>query len=257
VLAATVLLAYALLPFFQIPESSLTLRITGILFVFRLDFGTITAVLSAALAAAGTDWLLRSHPHLSTQRTFQHWLLPALTAWVLGVPLSSLAVGLEWWAVFTFGGLLLVLVLVAEYIVVDLYDTRHALASVGLTAVSFAMFLILTIALVAAGSRLYVLLPALSVALFLVVLRTLYLRLGNRWRIEWAAAIALVVGQAAAALHYWPVSPLRYGLVILGLAYALTSVAGSLEEGRPWRSLSIEPAIMLAVVWGLALGTRG
>lgn len=256
VLTATILLAYALLPFVQLPERSLTLPAVGILFVFRFNFVTLIAVLSAALAATGTEWLLRGHPYLGNQRTFQHWLLPAFTAWVIGVPLSSLQVGLEWWAVFAFGGLLLVLVLVAEYIAVDLLDARHAPATVGLTAVSFALFLILCVALVAAGVRLYVLLPAVVLALFLVTMRTLYLRLAGRWCIAWSAGIALMVGQVVAALHYWPVSPLRFGLIVLGLAYALTSVAGSLEEGRSWRVLWAEPVVMLVVLWGLAFGAN-
>jgi hypothetical protein len=256
VLAAAILLAYALLPFFQLPERRLVIEITGVLFVFRLSFNTLAAVLGAALAAAGTDWLLRGHPSLGKQSTYQHWLLPALTAWVIGIPLRSLEVGLAWWVVFAFGGLLLVLVLLAEYIAVDLYDVNHAPATIGLTAVSFALFLILVIALTAAGTRLYVLLPAVMLSIFLVALRTLYLRLNGRWCLPWAVGIALVVGQVAAGLHYWPISPLRYGLLVLGLAYALTSVAGSLEEGRSGRGLWVEPVVMLTVLWGLALGTR-
>jgi hypothetical protein len=82
------------------------------------------------------------------------------------------------------------------------------------------------------------------------------LRLG-RWRYGWAIGITLVVGQVAAALHYLPLSPLRFGLFILGLAYALASLAGSIEENRPARSLWVEPAIMLAVLWGLAIFLRG
>jgi hypothetical protein len=256
VLAASILLAYALIPFIQLPERSLVFSLAGIFFVFDFNFSTLIAIISAGLAASGVDWLLSDHPRQGRQRTFQHWMIPALTAWVIGVPLSRLAVGLQWWAVFAFGGMLLVLVLVAEYIVVDPYDTRHAPAAVGLTAVSYALFMILVVALVAAGSRLYVLLPAMGLAIFLVTLRNLYLRLNGRWCIRWAVMIALVVGQLAAALHYLPLSPLRFALLVLGPAYALASVAGALEEGRPWRSLWVEPVTMLAILWGLAVGLR-
>ncbi len=252
VVAASVLLAYAVLPFIQVTDRNLVLPLLGIIFVFKVNFATLIAVISAGLAAAGTDWLLRDHPRLGRQPTFPHWMIPALTAWVIGVPLHSLELGLQWWAVFGFGGLLLVFVLLSEYIAVDPADTRHGLAAVGLTAISNALFLTLTIALAAAGSRLYVLLPGLGLALFLVTLRNLYLHLGH-WRFGWAAGIALVVGQVAAALHYWPLSPLRFGLLVLGLAYALTSLAGGVEEGRPWRSIWFEPVLMLVVLWGLAV----
>lgn len=254
VLAATILLAYALLPFVKIPETRFAFEVSGILFTYQLSLTTITSLLNSALAAAGTDWLLRGHPHLGRQKTFQHWLLPALTTWVIGVPLGTLAVGWQWWTVLAFGGLLLVLVLVAEYIAVDLNDVRHTPAAIGLTAVSFALFLILAITLAAAGSRLYVLLPWLMLAIFLVALRTLYLRLGGRWCFSWSLGVALVVAQAAAGLHYWPISPLRFGLLVLGFAYALTSAAGAIEEKRSWRTLWIEPAVMVVILWGLAAG---
>jgi hypothetical protein len=82
--------------------------------------------------------------------------------------------------------MLLILVFVAEYIVFDLSDARHVPAIVGLTAVSFALYLILIIAVRAAGLRLYLLLPALVIPIGLVSLRTLYLRLGGRWCLGWA-----------------------------------------------------------------------
>ncbi len=309
VLAASILLAYAMLPFIQFPERSLIVPVLGVVFVFKINFSTVIALISAGLAAAGVSWLLIDHPRLQQsaplrpadsrnaarsgaagfiagirssvsvraietedrqetgrfdfpgsyyfRNLFQHWLFPALTAWVIGVPLSSLTVGPQWWAVFAFGGVLLVLVLVAEYIAVDPNDTLHGPAAIGLTAFSYALFLILTITLVAGGARLYVLLPALTVAILLVTLRSLYLRLGDRWCFGWAIGISFVVVQVATALHYWPLSPLSFGLIILGLAYALASIAGSFEEGRSGGALWIEPAVMLAVLWGLAFALRG
>lgn len=250
------MLAYALLPFVSFPESKLALNFLGAVFVIQVDFATVVAVISAGLAAAGTDWLLRDHPRLGSVSTFQHWIIPALTAWVLGVPLNSLAVGWQWWAVFGFGGLLLVMVLLAEYIAVDPADTRFGPASVGLTAVSYALFLMLSIALAGAGVRLYVLAPAVGLAIFAITLRSLYMRLNGRWYFAWALAVALVVTQVAAALHYWPLNPVRFGLVVMGLAYALANVAGSIEEGRSGRALWIEPAVMLAAMLALAIGLK-
>lgn len=253
VLAATILLAYALTPFVNISEREWVLNLPGVFFLFRLNFTSLISVLVAVLAAVGTDWLLRDHPQLSGQTTFQHWILPGLSAWAIGLPLGTLEIGLEWWAVFAFGGLMLVLVFAAEYIVVDLSDARNAPATVGLTAVSFALYLILAIAVRAAGLRLYLLLPTLVFPIALVALRSLYLRLGGHWKFGWSIAIALVIAQFAVGLHYWPVSPLAYGLILVGPAYALTSIAGSFEEGRSWSMTWIEPLLMLIVMWGLAL----
>jgi hypothetical protein len=257
VIVATVMLAYAATPFILLPSRVLQLQLPGIYLALTIGFSTLTSTLAAALAGVGTEWLLHQHPRYIEGGRARHWLLPALTAWVIGVPLNNLAVGLEWWAVFAFGGLLLTGVCAAEYIAADPADPRHPPITAALTAVSFALFLFLAVALRGAGPRLFLILPALTFAVFLAALRTLYLRLGGRWVWIWPLAIALVVGQIAAGLHYLPLSPLQFGLILLGPAYALTSVAVTLEEGRPLRSQWVEPAVMLVSVWLLAVLMRG
>jgi hypothetical protein len=253
VLAAMILLAYSMARFIDIPERSIAIKLPGIFLSFSINFQTIVAVLVAGLAAAGMNWLLRGHPEVHDQPTYQHWLVPALTALVIGAPLARLASGPEWWIVFGMGGGLLMLVFVAEYIVADTGDIRHPHASAGLTALSFALFLILAIAVRAAGLRLYLALPALVPAVALVSLRTLYLRLGGHWKIGWGAVIAIIIGQLAAGLHYWPMSPIAYGLALVGPAYALTSFASGYEEGRPVVTWLVEPLVMLTAIWGMAL----
>lgn len=251
VLSASIFLAYALIPFLNFQTDQITISLPFIVLYFNLGFTTIVSFFVAALAAIGTIWLVQSHPHLESS-PLRHAFLPALTAWGLSIPLSNLDVGLQWWAVFGLGGILLILVFVAEYIAVDFSDIRHVLATIGLTAISFAFFLILAISSRAAGLRLYLLLPALYIPLFLAILRTLYLRTGGRWCLQWTIAITLVVAQLSIGLQYIPVSPLSYGLFLLGLAYALTSLASAIEEGRSFPALLTEPVIMLAVTWFLA-----
>jgi hypothetical protein len=253
VLTATILLAYAIARFVDLPAREITIPLPGLYLIFSLNFQSLVSVLVAALAAAGMEWLIRDHPGLGSQSTFQHWLLPCLTALVIGFPLNTLSSGPEWWIVFAMGGALLILVYIAEYIVVDAADIRHPHVTAGLTALSFALFLILAIAVRGAGMRLYLALPALVPAIWLLSLRTLYLRLGGRWLFAWSTGIALVIGQLAAGLHYWPIGPIPYGLALLGPAYALTSYAASYEEGRLIPGRLIEPAVMLVAIWSLAL----
>jgi hypothetical protein len=199
------------------------------------------------------DWLLGSHPEIHRQATYQHWLVPAFTALVIGAPLSRLANGPEWWIVFGMGGALLMLVFLAEYIVADTADIRHPHAASLLTALSFGLFLILAIAVRAGGFRLYLALPTLVPAIALVSLRTLYLRLGAQWKLAWGAVIALLVGQLAAGLHYWTIGPIAYGLALLGPAYALTSFAAAYDQRKPLTTWLVEPLVMLGAIWGLAL----
>lgn len=253
ILAATILLAYALARFVNLPSRSLSVELLGVLLEIQLNIHTFVALLVAGLTATGAHWLMSDHPAMKAQSSLEHWLLPALTALVIGLPLGQMPLGPLWWIGFVLGGGLLMLVLLAEYIVVDPDDVRHGLASAGLTAVSFALFLVLAISLRYAGLRLYLILPALTVAVFLVSLRALHLRLLGRWAFVEAGVVALLVSQLAAGLHYWPLAPVVFGLILLGPAYALTSLIAGLEEGQTLRQAAVEPGIVLALVWGAAL----
>lgn len=256
ILSASILLAYALTPFVKLQESEFIIRLPFVVFYYSLSFNTIVSIFVAAMAAVGAIWLVKKHPHFRGN-PLRHSPLPALTAWVIGVPLSNLALSPQWWGVFSLGGILLLLVFIAEYIVADFSDVRHSLATIGLSALAFAFFLILTISGRALGLRLYLLLPIIVLTVLLVVVRTLYLRLNGKWFWAWGIGIALVIAQLAIGLQYWPVSPLSYGLILLGPAYALTNIASAIEEGRSFPGFLLEPVGMLAIIWILAILVRG
>lgn len=252
VLAAIILFVLALTPFISLPPQEIDFGFLNIRFNLTFNVHTLVSLLVAAMAAVGSEWLVRSHPNLRNQTTFQHWLLPAFSAWVIDVPLSTIAVGPEWWIIFGFGGLFLVLVFIAEYISVDLSDSFHAPASAALSAVAFAFFLVLAITVRGANLRLYLLLPAMILSAFLVSIRTLYLRLSGKWAIGWSLAITLFIVQITIGLHYLRLSPPAFGIILLGCLYALASTAVAVEEERPMRTAWIEPTAMLAIFLGLA-----
>lgn len=256
VLAASILLAYALARFIDLPIRELEFQLPGIYLALEINVRTFVTLLVAALTATGAHWLIEDHPALDNASTLQHWLVPALTAWVLGVPLYRLPFGITWLASFAIGGALLMLVLIAEYVTVDPEDARHALATAGLTAVSFALYLILAISLRSAEIRLVLLLPALTLAGGLVCLRTLHLRLRGKWALWPSVALTLIIAQFTAGLHYWPISATAFGLAVLGPAYALSSLTASLLDGEDIRQASIEPGLVLLVMWGTAIWTR-
>jgi hypothetical protein len=84
ILAATILLAYALARFIDLPGREIAVQLPGIYLSIQINIKTIVALLVAGLTATGADWLLRDHPAIGKARSFEHWLLPALTAWVIG-----------------------------------------------------------------------------------------------------------------------------------------------------------------------------
>ena len=253
VLLATVLLAYALTSLLQTPEITLEMQLPGFYFAYPLSLNTVIVVLAAGLAATGMDWLLRTHPSLGKARTLEHWLLPTLATFIIGIPLTILPPGTTWWIGFGISAVLLALIFMAEYIVVDPSAPSYAVATAGLTALSFAVFLILTTALRYGGARLFLLAPALFISAGLVSLRTIHLRAGQIWEFNWSLGIGLVCTQIGAGIHYWPISPVQFGLVLLGPLYAVSVLTSNLLEGVPLRRAMVEPLIALGLSWGLAI----
>jgi hypothetical protein len=253
VLTSTVLLAFALSHLIQAPEFNIEIQLPGFFLLIPLNLDTAMSVLTAGLTATGMDWLLHSHPSLNGRPTYQWWLLPTLTTFVIGVPLSILPGGAAWWISFALAGTFLFFVFVAEYIVVDPGARYYAISVAGLTAVSYTLFFILAVALRYSSARLYILIPALFLAALLASLRILHLRLSGRWEYAWSAGIAFVCVQIASGLHYWPLSPIQFGLMMIGSLYGLTNLAMNLGEDQPARRAVLEPAIIISLCWGLAI----
>ncbi len=254
VLTAAVLLTYALTHLANAPGITLTMQLPGFYFAYPLSLGTAMTIMAAGLTASGMDWILRSHPGLHGHHTLEHWLLPTLTAFIIGVLLDILpASGPAWWVGLVVGAAILISVFIAEFTAVDPGAPFYTLAAAGLTAISYAIFLLFVIALRIGGARLFVIIPAVFLAACLVALRTLHLRLGGRWDFPWALGIGLVSAQLAAGLHYWPLSFLQFGLILLGPLYALTALAYRLDEDIPLRNALTEPGVILAALWGAAI----
>ena len=248
-LVATVLLAYALTRFVNLPARLFSLQLPGFYFSLEINPQNIISLLIAGLTAAWAAWILRQHPALGKKALIEHQLLPGLTAWVIDLPLSQIPLSPLWWVGFGLGGGLLVLVLLAEYIVVDPDDARFSPAAAGLTILSFALYLVLAASLRFAGMRLYQLVPILALAAGLVSLRTLRMRFPRRWAFLPAGVVTFVTIQIASALHYWPITPASFGLALLGPVYALTNLVGNLDEGEPLTQAAIEPVVVLALIW--------
>jgi hypothetical protein len=252
VLTAVILLAFSLTRLIDLPPYIIQTSIFGVDLTFRVTASSIVSLLAAGLTATGMDWLLRSHPLFHLKNTVEHWILPALTAWIIGITIYSFSENPYWWVVILFGGIFLVLIGIAEYIATDPTDVRYGLATAALTAISFVLLLVLVVALRTVSVRLFILLPILIVAIGLVGLRTLHLRTGGSWEYYWMIGISLAVAQFVAPLHYWPVTPIQYGLIVVGPAYALTSLAAGLREDQSIRRAAVEPVITLLIIWGIA-----
>ena len=251
IVAATIMLAFALTQLVSFPEQSFSFVVFGIAVDLLIDFSTATIALTVLLAAAGVEWLIQSHPEKSRYSNrwayMRHWIVPVFTALVIGVTLNTFVGSLTWWAVYILGSLLLFAVFVAEYNVVIADDYRNPLATVGLTALSFVLYLILAIGVFSANLRLYIRLPLLGLGAMMVISRSLFLRLG-KWHILWAIVNTMILAEIVVGFHYLPLSPMQSGLLLVGVAYALTSVVTALKEKRTSWAFWGEPVSMVALM---------
>ena len=255
-LTSTVLLVLVLARLIPTQGFSLEVRFPVLPFAVTLDITTLMGLLTASLAATGMDWLLRGHPSLNGRLTFQWWFLPTLTTFVISVPLSILPNGPAWWVGFIISGVLIFFVFLAEYIVVDPDAPYYTLSVAGLTAISYTLFFVLSIALSSSGVRLFILLPTLFIASTLTSLRILHLWMSGKWELAWSIGIGLVCVQLAAGFHYWPLTPTQFGLLLIGPLYALINLAINLGENISVRRATLEPSIVVALCWGLAIFIR-
>lgn len=256
VLTAAVLLTFALARILPSPDFVMSLQLPGFYFAVPLTLGLGMTLLAAALTSAGMDWVLRPHPSLRGGTTLEHWLLPTLTTLVIGSTLNLIPDPRAWWLGFGAGAVLLLLVFLAEYVVIEPSSPQYAVARAGLTALAYALFLILSVFVRLAGVRLIVLAPILFVGAGLIALRILHLDGADRWDFPWASGIGLVCAQLGAGLHYWPIQPLQLGLVLTGVLYALTTLSANVTEGIPLRRAAFAPLLILAVTWAASAFLR-
>jgi hypothetical protein len=251
IVAAVIMLAFALTQVVSFPRQQVSFTVFNISYDFSLDFSTIITLLTAFLAAAGVAWLIQSNPHPKQYKHqwayVRHWIIPILTTLVISVTLNTLGRGIFWWVIFGVGSLLLMAVLVAEYNVSVDDNIRHPLAMIGLTALSFALYLLLAIAVNSTQLRLYLQLPLLAVGAIMVISRSLYLRLG-KWLLGWSLVNSLIVLEMVVGLHYLSLTPIQFGLLLVGTAYSLTSIVSAIKEGRQGWNFWTEPIGMLIML---------
>jgi hypothetical protein len=253
VLIASILLTFALTRLIESPRLTLTLSLPGFYFAFPITLGTFMSILAAALTAAGMDWLTRDHPSLGERSNREHLLLPTLTTFVMGAPLALLSDSSIWLTGFIVGAILLIAVCLGEYITINPSTPQYAFARAGLTAVAYALFLILLTSLRYSGARLFLLTPAIFLVAGLISLRILHLDGTDRWDFPWAIGIGLVCAQIGAGLHYWPLTPVQFGLALTGPLYALTVLSISIAESVPLRRAVIGPAVIIGLAWVAAI----
>jgi hypothetical protein len=222
---------------------------------------TQTALMTALLVGitcAGTDAIVRSHPtarRIEGRYSFVTWTLPALTVLLAGVLLPKAPTQLYQMTGYVLTGLILILVISAEYYTVDPTDNRYLAARLGLNAWAYLVALILFILIYSAKAR--SLISATGVTLVSTLLALEFLRSAGRGfnRTALYALIAgLSTGEIIWAMNYWRVSGVTGGLILLLGFYVFTGLANQQLQGRLTRRVLVEYAAVAFI--GLAVLLR-
>jgi hypothetical protein len=260
VITATIVLAYALGRFLELPQRVLATTLFGSALGFELSGPFLMLVFTAALISAGSEMIIRAHPLFAGQparRTLIHWILPGATALMMGAALNHAGSTPLWWLVLGCSVVALLVVLIAEYLVVDPADPRREAAALALTTLAYLLALILFILLRRLGAR-----AAISATLgggvaAALTLRLFALKFAPLWRSAlYAALVGLICAEAIWALNYWAISPTGGALLTMIPFYVGEGLAENHLLGRLTRRIWIEfgavgsVVLVLALVWG-------
>jgi len=254
VLSALVLLSYTLLRIVELPALRAEFSVLGLLLRFEVNTRNVMLTLAAALMGAGADWLIRAHPWREPGRTTrEHWVMPGLAALGVGAILARLPMGPTWWAGLGLSAVLLIAILATEFIVSEADDPRHDGAAIALATLAYLFLVGALFAIRATGQRATFAVPLVFLATAAVAWRLLKLELPDRHLALQAALVGGVLAQISWGLHYWPMTPLRYAL-ILGLGgYLATGIARAHLREEFGRAARVEYSIVGAVALALIL----
>ena len=84
-------------------------------------------------------------------------------------------------------------------------------------------------------------------------MRVLQMRLTKSWPVLPAVATMLITVQIATALHYLPITPLSFGLIVLGTLFTTINFVFNIANHVSFRRSGFEGLISIAIIWVIAL----
>ena len=258
VVATLVVLGLILAAFLQFPSRTFSLTVLGSPLTVNISQTGLIALLLVGITCAGTDTIVRSHPtarRIEARYSFVTWTLPALTVVLSTVLLSRAPTRLYQLGGYVLTGLILILVISAEYYTVDPAGKRYLAARLGLNGWAYLLAAVVFVLIYSAKARSLV--SATGVTLVSALLALEFLRSAGRGfgRTALYAAIAgLCTGEIIWAMNYWRISGITGGLILLVGFYAATGLANQQLQGRLNRRVLVEFGVVALV--GLAILLR-
>lgn len=194
----------------------------------------LIASVLAALTAAGVNGVARAHPRIhlgETRYLFILWILPALIVIAATMILSTTNIRINGAFALTgiaITGVFLTVVVIGEYVTIDLSDRWYSLARLGVNTAVYLAALIFFATIYSWKIRTFYSAPAIGVVAGLLALELLR---GSEsdFRRTWlfGAVVGLSLGEIVWALNYMNLPGFMGGALLLVFFYAM---AGLLQQ---------------------------
>jgi VanZ family protein len=251
VVATLVVLGLILDVFMQLPTWTHEVTVLGSPLTISVSQTVLMAALLIGITCSGTDVIVRSHPtarRIEARYSFVTWTLPALTVLLATVLLPQAPTRLYRLAGLVLTGLILTLVISAEYYTVDPSDRRYLAARLSLNAWAYLLALMSFVIIYSPKAR--SLLSATAVTVVATLLALELLRGAGRGfgRTALYALIAgLITGEIIWAMNYWRIGGVTGGLLLLLGFYVAAGLANQQLQDRLTRRVLIEYGVVALI----------
>jgi len=255
VLTAVIVLAYTLSRFLDLPSRAVGTTIFGSALGLEVGGPLLIQLLVAALISTGADALIRSHPRFNpAATTLIHWIVPGAAALVLGAGLERLPDGPAWWLGLAAAAVALIVLLIAEYVVVDEQDASRDIAALTLSTLAYGLALILFAVLHNIGARAAIATTIGGAAAAALAWRLFALNGAPLRRAAlYAAGIGLICAEVIWAVAYWRVTSSGAALLIMLPFYVGVGLAQQQLAGRLTRRVWLEYGLVALVAGAVSL----
>ncbi len=238
---------------FDVPERFFEYQLPGLYINFTLNQTLLVALFVTGIISSGLMTILRHHPRSSDQPFVVHWFLAILIAITIVILLEQTREGIYRYLFIVLGMTFLAIVIVAEYITLDSSDRYFLPAAVTIQAVSNGAFVMVTAALQNAETRLFYILPVIILSHLAFSYRILTLRISPQKALFPAILFSVIIGEVAAAIHYFAIRPIQYGLMLVGVSYCLLLFINPLLSKEKSIFRYLEGLVFLVIIWGIAI----
>jgi len=254
-LTSLILITYGLVRLMTLPSVEADVALFGLLINLEFKPQTVMLVLAAALAAAGSEWLIKGHTKpVRSNLVIEHWVIPSFAAIAIGVVVIRIPSSPQLWLALVVGAFLLVAVLTAEFIVAYKDDPRYANVALALRGLAFLLLTGSYFAISESQLRAIFAVPLVMIISIVVSWRLFHLAFPNVPKWTWAALLGMLTGQIAIGLHYLPLSPLSTSLLLGIITYQgyqliLAHVTRGIDKSRIIESIGLSIFAFIAVAY--------